>query len=95
MVITMRGAGKGRDGFGFKTVIPPEDVFTDSYFGLAVKSKSEAESLMTYLDCPIVNFMLASRKNSQNISGATLKSIPLPPLDRMWTDEKVKAWLSI
>jgi hypothetical protein len=33
--------------------------------------------------------MLSLRKNSQHTSSSTCKWIPLPPLDRQWTDNEV------
>ena len=39
--------------------------------------------------------MLSIRKISQDISENTCKWIPLVPLDRTWTDEKVCEYLKI
>jgi hypothetical protein len=39
--------------------------------------------------------MLSLRKIDQHISEATLKWVPLPPLDRKWTDEKVAKYYGI
>jgi hypothetical protein len=33
--------------------------------------------------------MLSLRKSSQDISESTCKWIPLPPLDRIWSDDQV------
>jgi len=41
------------------------------------------------------NFMLSLRKNSQLISASTCKWIPLPPLNRKWTDEKIYKYFKL
>ena len=39
--------------------------------------------------CRLPNFMLYLRKNSQDICESTCKWIPLPSLNKEWTDEEV------
>ena len=41
------------------------------------------------MKCRLPNFMLSIRKNSQHTSASTCKWIPLPPLNKEWTDEEV------
>ena len=41
------------------------------------------------MKCKLPNFMLSLRKISQDISESTCKWIPLPSLDRIWTDEQI------
>lgn len=94
-VITAEASGKGRSGFGFMTVIAPNEVYTDSYIGFEVKNEKEGLNLISYLKCKLPNFLLASRKISQHISTDTIKSIPLVPLDRPWTDDEVNRYFGI
>ena len=41
------------------------------------------------MKCKLPNFMLNLRKITQDISESTCKWIPLPPLNKEWTDEEV------
>jgi hypothetical protein len=93
-VITSEASGKGSDGFGFMTIAFPQEIYTDSYIGFRVKNEQEGESLISYLKCDLPNFLLASRKISQHISTSTIKWIPLPPLDRIWTNELVNEYFN-
>ena len=94
-VITARAAHKGGSGFGFIKVLNPEEVYTDSYISFKVCNELEAQSLESYLKCKLPNLMLSIRKISQDISGNTCKWIPLPPLDRIWTNESVNKYFDV
>lgn len=94
-VITSEASGKGRSGFGFKQVIRPVDIYTDSYIGFKTDSNEEGESLVSYLNCKLPNVMLAIRKITQHINTSTVKWIPLPPLDRVWDDKKVCEYFNV
>jgi hypothetical protein len=60
-----------------------------------VDSLGQAKSLKSYLETDFANYMLSLRKIDQHISEATLKWVPLPPLDREWTDEKVAKYYGL
>jgi site-specific DNA-methyltransferase (adenine-specific) len=94
-VITARAHGQASDAFGFKTVSSPLEIYTDSYISFQVKTQAEAESLLSYLNCKLPNYMLTIRKVSQDISKSTCKWIPLVPLDREWNDEQVFQYFKI
>lgn len=94
-VITPQGSGKGGDGFGKIIIARPSEVASQTYFFFKVESKKEAESLKSYLETETVNYLLSLRKIDQHISESTLAWIPLVPLDRIWTDAKVRAHLHI
>jgi hypothetical protein len=94
-VITPRAAHKAFSGFGELLVASPDEIYTDSYIGFRVKNKAEAKSLQSYLRTRFANYMLGSRKVSQDICASTCAWIPLVPLDREWTDEQVCEHLSI
>jgi site-specific DNA-methyltransferase (adenine-specific) len=87
-VITARANGCYKC-FGNIFIGTPEEVHTGSYISFKVESLAQAESLLSYLKCKLPNFMLSLRKCSQDISKSTCKWIPLPPLDRQWTDELI------
>ena len=51
--------------------------------------------MLSYLDTKFANYMLSIRKISQDISENTCKWIPLVPLDREWSDDKVCEYLKL
>jgi hypothetical protein len=65
------------------------DVHSESYISFNVNTRKEAESLLSYLQTRFANFLLKLRKITHNISENTCKWIPLPPLNKEWTDEDV------
>ena len=87
-VITARANGN-RGCFGNIFIGNKKEVHTGSYISFKLNNKKEAESLKSYLQCKLPNMMLSLRKISQDISNKTCKWIPLPPLDRTWTNEKI------
>ena len=87
-VITARANG-GKGCFGNTFVGSPNEVHTKSYISFNINSEDEAKSLVSYMRCRLPNFMLSLRKPSQDISESTCKWIPLPPLNKEWTDEEV------
>ena len=88
-VFTPQGSGKGGDGFGNLILGHPSEIASQTYFSLKVNSKSEAESLISYLKTNFANFLLSLRKIDQHISEETLKWIPLPELNKSWTDASI------
>ena len=93
-VITARANGKSPK-FGEKFIGNLHEVHTGSYISFRVNNEDEAKSLLSYLDTKFANHMLSIRKISQDISENTCKWIPLVPLDRTWTDDKVCEYLKI
>ncbi len=87
-VITARANG-GKGCFGNTFIGKPEELHTGSYISFNVNSEDEAKSLLSYMKCRLPNFMLSLRKASQDISEPTCKWIPLPPLNKEWTDDEV------
>ncbi len=94
-VFTPQGSGKGGDGFGNLIIGSPKEIASQTYFGFKVDSLVQARSLKSYLETDFANYMLSLRKIDQHISEATLKWVPLPPLDREWTDEKVAKYYGV
>jgi site-specific DNA-methyltransferase (adenine-specific) len=88
-VITPTGSHKAYSGFGDLYILNNNEIHTTSYIQFKVNNENEAKYLSSYLKCRLPNFMLSLRKNSQLISGSTCKWIPLPPLNKEWTDETV------
>ena len=69
-------------------VMPPGSVATESYLIVGpFGSESEAESAVSYLRTRFARFLVSSVLLSQNITRAMFEFVPLPPLDRIWTDD--------
>lgn len=94
-VITPEASFKAFSGFGEKFIGKPNEVHTGSYISFRVNNEEEAKSLLSYLDTKFANHMLSVRKISQHINGDVCKWIPLVPLDRIWTDDKVCEYFKI
>ena len=87
-VVTPRANGCKKK-FGNIFSANENEVHSGSYISFKVETKKESESLISYLKCKLPNILLGLRKISQNINGKVCKWIPLPPLDRTWTDEEI------
>ena len=94
-VITARASHKALSGFGNIFIGEKNEIYTGSYIGFKIDDIEEAKSLLSYMKCRLPNFMLSLRKISQDISESTCKWIPLPPLDREWTDEKIYEYFKL
>jgi len=88
-VITARAANGAKGGFGNMFLGKPDEIHTSSYISFNLNSENESKSFLSYLKCRLPNFILSLRKASQDISESTCKWIPLPPLNKEWTDEEV------
>ena len=88
-VITTRSAFGASSGFGNMFIGKPNEICNQSYVLFEVESEDEAKSLLSYMKCRLPNFMLSLKKASQDICGDTCKWIPLPPLNKEWTDDEV------
>lgn len=88
-VITPDGAFTANSGFGNTFIGIPNEVHCKTYISFEIDTENEAKSLLSYMKCRLPNFMLSIRKNSQHTSASTCKWIPLPPLNKEWTDEEI------
>ena len=88
-------ANGGNKCFGNTFLGQPNEVHSKTYISFEVDSEIEAESLLSYMKCRLANFMLSLRKNSQHTSASTCKWIPLPPLNREWTDQEVYKYFKL
>ena len=93
-VITARANG-GNGCFGNIFIGNQLEIHTGSYISFKVSNEIEAKSLLSYMKCKLPNFMLSLRKISQDISEATCKWIPLPPLNKEWNDEEVYKYFKL
>jgi len=88
-IITPSAAHGAFSGFGNLIIGRPDDVYSETYISFTINTEIEATSLLSYMKCRLPNMLLSLRKISHNISNDTCKWIPLPPLDKEWTDEDV------
>jgi len=86
-IITTRASFGANSGFGNIFIGYPNEICSQSYILFEVNSENEAKSLLSYMKCKLPNLLLSLRKSSQDISEATCKWIPLPPLNKEWTDD--------
>jgi len=93
-VITARANG-GNGCFGNIFIGNELEIHTGSYISFKVSNEDEAKSLLSYMKCKLPNFMLSLRKISQDISEATCKWIPLPPLNKEWNNEEVYKYFKL
>jgi len=93
-VITPRANGSN-SCFGNIVIVTPKQVFTESYIAFDTHTKERSDSFESYLKCRLPNFMLSLRKIAQSISESTCKWIPLPPLDRVWTDDAIYKYFKL
>jgi hypothetical protein len=94
-VITTEAAHKHKSGFGNVFIGTADEVHSGSYISFKIDSMSAAESLNSYMRCRLPNFMLSLRKNSQHINDDVCKWVPLPQLDRTWTDVLVYEYFKL
>ena len=88
-IITPDGAFTANSGFGNTFIGNPNEVHCKTYISFEIDTENEAKSLLSYMKCRLPNFMLSLRKNSQHTCSSTCKWIPLPPLNKEWTDEEI------
>jgi site-specific DNA-methyltransferase (adenine-specific) len=88
-IITTRSSFGANSGFGNTFIGNTKEVHSCSYISFKIETKEQAKSLLSYILCRLPNLMLSLRKSSQDISENTCKWIPLPPLDRIWTNKKI------
>ncbi len=93
-LITARANG-GNGCFGNIFIGNCDEIHTGSYISFKVSNEDEAKSLLSYMKCRLPNFMLSLRKNSQDISESTCKWIPLPLLNKKWTDNEVYKYFKL
>jgi 16S rRNA G966 N2-methylase RsmD len=81
--------------FGNLIYIKPNEVYSTTYAGILCKDKKECKNLISYLRTRFANFCLSLRKVTQSITPDVCKWIPLPPLDRLWNDDKIALYFSL
>jgi hypothetical protein len=93
-VITAEANG-GNKCFGNTFIGKPNEIHSGTYISFKVSNEIEAKSLLSYLKCRLPNFMLSLRKPSQHTNESTCKWIPLPILDREWSDDELYKYFKL
>jgi site-specific DNA-methyltransferase (adenine-specific) len=65
----------------------PPSACTQTYLFFFVATKSEAESLQSYLNTRFTRFLVSLRKITQHATRSTYTWVPQQKWDRIWTDE--------
>ena len=94
-VITARASFEGNSGFGNTFIGNNDEIHTKSYISFNLNTEYESISLLSYMKCKLPNFMLSLRKISQDISKSTCEWIPLPPLDKEWSDKEIYKYFKL
>jgi site-specific DNA-methyltransferase (adenine-specific) len=95
-VITPAAAYKGPSGFSNLFIGSDKEIHSRSYISFKVGTKKEAESLISYLKCKLTHILLSTRKITHNLCNKNIfEWIPLVPLDRTWTDDKIYRYFKL
>ena len=94
-IITPSAAHNASSGFGKLILGSPNEVYSETYISFAVDTELEAISLYSYMNCRLPNMLLSIRKISHNISKDTCEWIPLPTLNKEWTDDEVYKYFNL
>ena len=77
---------------GKPIVAPPSSACTETYLVAgAYKTEPEAKNLDSYLRTRFLRFLVGLRKNTQHITKDRFSFVPLLPMTKVWTDEKLYA----
>jgi hypothetical protein len=94
-ILVPDGAYGHGSGFGRRVLAKPGEVHSKTFISFDVKDECEAKSLFSYLNCRLPNFLLSLLKGTQHTSNKSCKLIPLPPLDRNWTNISVNQYFQL
>ncbi len=75
---------------GKPIIAEPPSACTETYLVVgAYESKNEAENLASYLRTRFLRLLVGLRKNTQHITKDRFAFVPLLPMTKHWTDEKL------
>jgi site-specific DNA-methyltransferase (adenine-specific) len=98
-VFISMGYGEGGETRGYPRMImgkpivaPPSSACTETYIVVgAYKNDAEAINLDIYLRTKFLRFLVGLRKNTQHITKDRFLFVPLLPMTKAWTDQKLYA----
>ena len=96
-VLISRGYGEGGEARGYPRMItgkpiiaPPQSACTETYIVVgAYETEDKASHLDVYLRTRFLRFLVGLRKNTQDITKDRFSFVPLLPMTKIWTDEKL------
>lgn len=98
LFLPVAGSGRERERSGVDLVLGPSmtgepgSVCTQTYLVAGpLKSKSEAESMESYLRTRLVRFLVSIRKPAQHVFRGMYRWVPVQTWDRIWTDDDLYA----
>lgn len=102
-VLISMGYGEGGEAreyprmiIGKPIVAAPPSACTETYISIgAYDTKSEAENLASYLRTRFLRLLVGLRKNTQHITKDRFAFVPLLPMTKKWTDEKLYLYFGL
>ncbi|MDO9581145.1 MAG: Eco57I restriction-modification methylase domain-containing protein, partial [Bacteroidales bacterium] len=102
-VLISRGYGEGGEArdyprmiMGKPIVAPPSSACTETYIVVgAYETEIEAKNLDNYLRTKFLRFLVGLRKNTQDITKDRFSFVPLLPMTKAWTDQKLYAHFNL
>lgn len=95
LFLPVAGSGRERERNGVDLVLGPPligepgAVCTQTYLVAGpLATRSEADSVESYLRTRLARFLISLRKPAQHVFRGMYRWLPVQPWDRMWTDER-------
>lgn len=96
-ILLSRGYGEGGESrpyprmvIGKPIIAPPDSACTETYLVIGrFISKAQAKNLADYMQTRFVRFLVALKKNTQDIIADRFDFVPLQDFSESWTDEKL------
>jgi site-specific DNA-methyltransferase (adenine-specific) len=96
-VLISRGYGEGGEArdyprmiMGKPIIAAPNSACTETYIVVGTyDNKDAADNLAAYLRTKFLRFLVGLRKNTQDITKDRFSFVPLLPMNKEWTDEKL------
>jgi site-specific DNA-methyltransferase (adenine-specific) len=92
------GAGEGypHQIVGLPIVIPPNSACTETYLIIGThKTEAEAKNLLAYIRTRFVRFLIALKKNTQDVTKDKYEFVPVLDMTKTWDDETLYAYFGI
>ena len=66
------------------------EVSTETYLSIGpLKSKEEAENLISYINTKFFRFLVLQKKNTQNCPRSVFEFVPMQDFSKSWSDETI------
>jgi site-specific DNA-methyltransferase (adenine-specific) len=96
-ILLSRGYGEGGEArpyprmvIGKPIIAPPDSACTETYLVIGrFNSRTQAKNLASYLQTRFVRFLVALKKNTQDVIADRFDFVPIQDFSQEWTDEKL------